>query len=419
MPPAAIPLNEAERVADLHSYELLDTLDERGYDDITFLAQYICETPVSLVTLVDTHRQWFKSAIGAGDLRETSRADSFCSHLIGGSSVLVVQDTLEDDRFSDNPLVTGELGIRFYAGAPLITPDGHVIGTVCVIDQKPRSMRTEQVRALEALARQVMARMELRRQMRENTLTADAMRTAEKLAAVGRMASSLAHEINNPLQSVTNLLYMVEVTEDKAERRIYLKQAEDALARVSHLVTQSLRFHKQSRQAEPVRLAELAESILMLFQTRLSHASAQVVMTDRQTAPLVCLADDIRQVLTNLVSNSLDALSGRGKGKLYVRVRDGVSAGRKGVFFSVADTGQGIAPDAMARLFQPFNTTKGIRGTGLGLWVTKGILQKHGARVRVRSRVQVGTVVRIFFPAKPSSPVGNAEAKESAALPVN
>lgn len=419
MPPAAIPSNEAERVADLHSYELLDTLDERGYDDITFLAQYICETPVSLVTLVDTDRQWFKSAKGAGNLRETSRADSFCSHLIGGPSVLVVQDTLQDARFSDNPLVTGEMAIRFYAGAPLVTPDGHVIGTVCVIDQKPRTMRPEQVKALEALARQVMARMELRLQMRENKVTADAMRTAEKLAAVGRMASSLAHEINNPLQSVTNLLYMVEVTDTKAERRAYLKQAEDALARVSHLVTQTLRFHKQSRQAEPVRLAELAESVLMLFRTRLSHASAQVLVTDRQSAPLVCLADDVRQVLTNLVSNSLDALSGRGKGKLLVRVRDGISAGKPGVFFTVADTGRGIAPEAMARLFQPFNTTKGIRGTGLGLWVSKGILQKHGARVRVRSRVGAGTVVRIFFPAKPTSTVVNAEAEEFTALPVN
>ena len=205
---AAIPPNETERLADLHSYALLDTLDERGYDDITFLASYICETPVSLVTLVDRDRQWFKSAVGA-DIRETTRADSFCSHLVAEPAVLIVQDTLLDDRFHDNPLVTGEFGIRFYAGAPLVTPDGHVIGSVCVIDQKPRLLRSEQVEALEALARSVMARMELRRQMREREIAANAMRTAEKLAAVGRMASSIAHEINNPLQSVTNLLFMI------------------------------------------------------------------------------------------------------------------------------------------------------------------------------------------------------------------
>jgi signal transduction histidine kinase len=416
MPPAAIPWNEAERVADLYSYELLDTLDERGYDDITLLAQYICETPVSLVTLVDTERQWFKSAIGTGDLRETSRADSFCSHLIGGPSVLVVQDTLQDERFSDNPLVTGAMAIRFYAGAPLVTPDGNVIGTVCVIDQKPRMLRTEQVKALEALARQVMARMELRRQIRENQLTADAMRTAEKLAAVGRMASSLAHEINNPLQSVTNLLFMVNITDDKADRKAYLQQAEDALARVSHLVTQTLHFHKQSKRAAPVRLAELAESVLLLFRTRLSHASAEVSVTDRQTEPLVCLADDVRQVLASLLSNSLDALSGGSKGRLYVRVRDGVNGDKTGVFLTVADTGKGIAPEVMARLFQPFNTTKGIRGTGLGLWVSKGILQKHSAEVHVRSRVGEGTVVRIFFPGRLPSSAGNAAEER---LPVN
>ena len=419
MPPAAIPSNEAERVADLRSYELLDTLDERGYDDITFLAQYICETPVSLVTLVDHDRQWFKSAVGTGGLRETTRADSFCSHLIGGPSVLVVQDTLKDARFSDNPLVTGDMAIRFYAGAPLVTPDGHVIGTVCVIDQKPRVLRPEQVKALEALARQVMARMELRRQIRENNLAADAMRTAEKLAAVGRMASSLAHEINNPLQSVTNLLYMVEVTESRAERQAFLRQAEDELARVSHLVTQTLHFHRQSKRAAPVRLAELAESVLLLFRTRLSHASAEVMVQDTQTAPLLCLADDVRQVITHLVSNALDALVTR-SGKLYVRIRDGAGPrGDRGVFLTVADTGQGIAPETMARLFQPFNTTKGIRGTGLGLWVSRGILQKHGARVRLRSRVDAGTVVRIFFPLQPTSTVADAAAEEFVALPVN
>ncbi len=400
MPPAAIPENEAERVADLRSYALLDTLDERGYDDVTFLASYICEAPISLVTLVDIERQWFKSARGT-TIRETTRADSFCSHLIGGPSVLVVQDTLLDERFVDNPLVTGDFGIRFYAGAPLVTPDGNVIGSVCVIDQKPRVMRPEQVKALEALARQVMARMELRRQMREREHTEAAMRTAEKLAAVGRMASSIAHEINNPLQSVTNLLFMMEAAADDASRAEYLRMAQDELTRVTSIVTQALRFHRQSSAPSPARLGELAESMLMLFRTRLSHGGARVEVRDRQRNELMCFADDIRQLFSHLLSNSLDALSAKHGGLLHIHIQDGhdTRTGAPVAVLTIADSGGGIPKQAMERLFQPFNTTKGARGTGLGLWVTKSILDKHHARVRVRSREGVGTVVRMVLPA--------------------
>ena len=311
MPAAPIPDNEAERVADLRSYELLDTFEERGYDDITFLASYICEAPVSLITLIDRDRQWFKSSVGV-DLAETTREDSFCSHLIGSGDVMVVEDAMRDDRFLDNPLVTGDPHFRFYAGAPLITPDGNVIGSVCVLDRQPHTLRPEQVRALEALARQVMARMELRRQLRENQRTAETLRTAEKLAAVGRMASSVAHEINNPLQSVTNLLFMVQAEPDRLQREEFLGMAQEELTRVTHIVTQALRFHQQSSRSAPVRLAELAESTLLLFRTRLRHAGATVEVRDTQLRQLICFADDIRQGLAHLPSHALAARQLRG-----------------------------------------------------------------------------------------------------------
>jgi len=312
----------------------------------------------------------------------------------------VVQDTLLDERFVDNPLVTGDFGIRFYAGAPLVTPDGNVVGSVCVIDQKPRVMRPEQITALEALARQVMARMELRRQMRERDHTEAAMRTAEKLAAVGRMASSIAHEINNPLQSVTNLLFMMEAAIDAASRSEYLHMAQDELTRVTSIVTQALRFHRQSSAPSAVRLGELAEGVLMLFRTRLSHGGVLVEVRDRQTNEVMCLADDIRQLFSHLLSNALDALSSAQGGGLHIHIRDGhdVRSGAPVAVLTIADSGSGISQQAMERLFQPFNTTKGARGTGLGLWVTKSILEKHRGSVRVRSRIGVGTVVRMVLP---------------------
>jgi GAF domain-containing protein len=155
-------MDETARVNALNHYSILDTLPEQIYDDIAALASLICGTPMSLVSLVDTDRQWFKSAVGI-EVHETPRAQSFCAHTIPTARTLIVKDAQQDPRFMDNPSVTGDPGIRFYAGAPIIEPGGHVLGTVCVIDTTPRTLSPIQISALEALARHAMALMEMRR----------------------------------------------------------------------------------------------------------------------------------------------------------------------------------------------------------------------------------------------------------------
>ncbi|MBE9112345.1 GAF domain-containing protein [Nodosilinea sp. LEGE 07298] len=159
---AKIPSQEADRIEALRQYKILDTPAEHSYDDITSLAAYICDVPIALISLVDAERQWFKSAVGLV-ARETSRDVSFCAHAILRSGVMIVKDAAEDERFADNPLVTGEPGIRFYAGVPLISPGGHPLGTLCVIDRKPRTLNDYQIKTLEALARQVVMQLELQR----------------------------------------------------------------------------------------------------------------------------------------------------------------------------------------------------------------------------------------------------------------
>jgi GAF domain-containing protein len=154
-------IDENARIAALNRYSILDTLPEQIYDDVTALASLICGTPISLVSLVDADRQWFKAAVGV-EIRETPRAQSFCAHTLGTAATLIVRDTLQDPRFMDNPAVVGAPGIRFYAGAPIVEHDGHVLGTVCVIDTEPRSISPIQIAALEALARHTMALMEMR-----------------------------------------------------------------------------------------------------------------------------------------------------------------------------------------------------------------------------------------------------------------
>jgi GAF domain-containing protein len=170
---APIPKNEAKRIKVLWQYDILDTVPEEVFDDLTELAARICEAPIALITLVDENRQWFKSKVGV-TINETSRDISFCGHAIEQSDLFIVPDATQDKRFAQNPLVTSDPKIRFYAGAPLITPDGHALGTLCVIDKVPRELRPDQKQALRVLARHIMTQLELRRHSRELVRTRQA-----------------------------------------------------------------------------------------------------------------------------------------------------------------------------------------------------------------------------------------------------
>src|SRR5215831_20285499 len=174
---APIPKNESKRIKVLWQYDILDTVPEEVFDDLTELAARICEAPIALITLVDENRQWFKSKVGV-TINETSRDISFCGHAIEQSDLFIVPDATLDKRFAKNPLVTSDPKIRFYAGAPLITPDGHALGTLCVIDKVPRELKLEQKQALRVLSRHVMSQLELRRRSRE---LAEARQKEEKL----------------------------------------------------------------------------------------------------------------------------------------------------------------------------------------------------------------------------------------------
>jgi GAF domain-containing protein len=165
MKPPILP-NEKQRLNVLWQYDVLDTMPEEVFDDLTELAARICEAPIAMITLVDEDRQWFKSKIGV-TTSETSRDISFCGHAIAHSELFIVPDATKDQRFERNPLVISDPKIRFYAGAPLVTPDGHALGTLCVIDKVPRELRPDQKSALRVLARHVMTQLELRRRSHE------------------------------------------------------------------------------------------------------------------------------------------------------------------------------------------------------------------------------------------------------------
>ena len=245
-----------------------------------------------------------------------------------------------------------------------------------------------------AIIRDITARKQAERALLQN----------EKLASVGRLASSIAHEINNPLESVTNLLYILASRVNEEDTKYLVATAQEELARVSHIATHTLRFHKQSSSRTEVDLQLLFESVLALYRARLHNSKIEAINDSLNCPPLLCFEGELRQVLVNLVSNAFDAM--RSGGKLVLRGRPTrLSSGAKGIRITVADAGTGMDQPTFQRLFEPFFSTKGIGGTGLGLWITKDLVSKNGGSIQIRSSTREGrsgTAITMVFPCQPA-----------------
>ena len=276
------------------------------------------------------------------------------------------------------------------------------LGNVTLVERPIRS--DSLLSAVESAMRARMRQYEVRDFLRRQADSEEALRKTEKLAVAGRLAASLAHEINNPLTAVTNLVFLIKGARELAEAKQYAAQAEDELRRVTEIANHTLLFHRSSRGPELVEVAHLLNSAVSLFKAKFRNQGIKATIECNEHYKATFVLGEIRQVLVNLIANAVDAMP-HGGGLLVrgaTRPRPGTSM--PGLQITVADHGDGISPKALPRLFEPFFTTKGSTGTGLGLWLTKDIIDRHQGFIRMRNHHRPhGAVFSFWIPEKPAA----------------
>ncbi len=252
------------------------------------------------------------------------------------------------------------------------------------------------------------------RDITERTESEQALRRSEKLAAAGRLAATIAHEINNPLEALTNFIYLARSAQELNAARDYLASAEEELARISHLTKQTLGFYREMKVTGNVKIGSIVSSILTVFAGKMRNKGILAAPEIDGDPEIVAVPGEIRQLIANLLSNSIDAVPTGGR--IRIRVAERSYDGVRGVRITVADTGAGIPHDVRSNLFEPFFTTKKEVGTGLGLWVCKSIVEKHIGSIRVKSSTLPGrswTAFSVFLPMRQEEAEGEVILKQA------
>lgn len=320
--------------------------------------------------------------------------------LIGNVIPEVLRVLSHQPPWSDFPLILLTVGGQVTAQSERLRELRRPLGNVFLLE---RPIRPETLLGtLEIALRGRRRQYQIRDQIVQYERAQEALRRSEKLAVTGRLAASIAHEINNPLEAVTNLLYLIRTDPSPEKLHQYLNAAEQELARVTEITTQTLRFYREPNKPVQTELASVLQSVLVLYHSRLAAANITVDHQIRMpSATVLSSPGELRQIIANIVGNSIDAT--RRGGRLRIRISGAkMRDGRNGIRLTIGDTGSGIPRELLPRIFEPFITTKGETGTGLGLWVTHEIVKRNGWTMAVRSRQlpgRSGTVFSFHMPA--------------------
>jgi len=379
------PANESKRLQDVYRTQLLDTPEEKEFDEIVQLASDLCNTPISLITLLDTERQWFKAKVGL-DASETSREVSFCGHAILQNEIFEVPDALKDIRFSDNPLVTDGPEIRFYAGMPLVTESGSRLGTLCVIDTTPRVLTERQRFALKVLASNVIKVAELRSKNRQlHHLTENQK----------RIISIVAHDVRNPLAAIKSVIDLKKddfIDEQTAAEMLSLVsvQLDSTLDMVDNVVGWGqLQLKPAMMASAEINLYQLVNEIFIADGLAAKMKNNQLVNNVGANVLLYIDKQVIKFILRNLVSNSNKFTE---NGSITVTALQQVNKTE----IMIQDTGIGMSADKAEQLFTQTGgtTTLGTnneKGSGLGLMLVKEFIDQLKGSIHVESTPGKGT----------------------------
>jgi signal transduction histidine kinase len=391
MVPAKIPENENKRLLDLYESRLLDSPQEEEFNEIVKFASSLCNTPISLISLVDSNRQWFKARVGL-NVSETVRDISFCSHAILQDNLFEVPDAMEDTRFSDNPLVVHDPAIRFYAGMPLVTSTGSRLGTLCVIDKIPGQLNEGQKFGLKVLANNIIKIAELRIKNRELHFLTDTQK---------RIISILAHDIRNPLASIKSIIELnksdVLDSKDAGEMMGLVSGQLDSTIDMVENVVKWGQLHLQfgNLKFEDFDLHLLVERIFGSESLNSAIKNNKLINSTNPGSYIYSDQNILEFILRNLVSNANKFTQNGSITVTFVEV-DGKA------MLWITDTGVGMTDEETGRLLNGTSaqTTLGTnqeKGTGLGLLLVKEFIDRLGGTISVESKVNEGTSFKIVI----------------------
>ena len=384
--------NEKERLQLLKSYSILDTLPESDFDNITEIAAQICNIPISLITLLDSDRQWFKSHHGL-DKSETPKDYSFCAHAIHDSNTpFLIEDARQDERFYDNPLVTGDPNIVFYAGIPLTNSEGLPLGTLCVIDNKPNALNEKQLKSLKALAHQVMILLELRKN--KFNLEQVVLELQQNNQELEKFAYIAAHDLKSPLNNISALTHLLKedysskIDSDGVELIGLIQHSSDQLR---GLIDGLLEYSKSTKVIHDnkidINLQKLREDLIVLF----SFESKFVLDLITDLKQINANKTAVEQILINLVTNAI-----KYNDKPLTEVVLNITENETQYKISFKDNGPGIEKKHHCKIFQLFETLNsadkfGQTGNGIGLATVKKLVENLGGKIHVESEIGKGT----------------------------
>ena len=391
-----ISMEEARRLRVLEDYKILDTQNESDFDEITKLASEICNSPISLISFIDSNRQWFKSTYGIS-IKETPRSVSFCAHAIKGDSLFVVENATEDERFKNFSSVTGDPNIVFYAGIPLTDKDGYAMGALCVIDNKTKKLTEFQSNALEVLGRQVVRLLELRKlnhqlQLRNNILD-------NNYKNLERFSHVITHDIKSPLN---NILSLTQLLEDelkehfKDDVKMYIDYIKESSLKLKEYIEATLKTYKEGINTIKEKEFFSLESIVKNCN-KLLNPTKEYDIRLSNSIEIFNYKSYFEQILLNLISN---AIKYNDKPKVIITIA--IEVVDNYCYLTIKDNGIGIEADKIDHIFDMFNTLDKVdrfnnTGTGIGLSTVKNLVERIEGTINVTSTIGEGTVFTIKF----------------------